>query len=624
MLAISKILIVFIFLALISVVLFICLKIYNTCSYSVPSNELNIQKNNLSNQVNFSNTKLLNNIGEKILISKINSSNEVTYDNVKFLNHIADRILILFKSLNLQNLVIWGHPLHSHTHSYIHEAFFLTGKYLRIPTFWVPQVCYYKNEKVDLGYFPIENSLFITEGQVVDDIPESNTSFYIFHNVTDRVGLKINSTQILNLQVFNKDAIQHGFPVFDMYHRLEIDDRAIYMPWATNLLPHEFFQPVDLQNKENFVNIVGQDGYEDTIHTFVNSCGIPLNRKSGLSYSDAIDHVRNGKCAPSIITKQQKQMKYIPCRTFKNISYGQISVTNSLESYYILHHQAIFDENENILGANFLKTREAFQNNFILCQNLVKAKHTYLNRLEFILQCLQSCKIHILPHQQLNLCCKGETEVFFKFIANKLLISFNNEEDLNCINIIQDGDYLKLHKNNQYILKISQSKSNIINNLEENHVSDKCKFSDLVLRPIFEVDTVSLIDEARIFFGEFDTFDYVNLKYLPNHILGISKIIYLPQKKWNLWIFPQMLQGTIYYVPSFEFYESMNVGFKYSDCYDPYLKHLFFYFDSWEHLKILLENNILPKQKSNITWLKKEMENNIQSWHMLFNFVIEN
>jgi hypothetical protein len=33
-------------------------------------------------------------------------------------------------------IIIWGYPLYSHTHSYIHDAFYKAFKYLNYETYW--------------------------------------------------------------------------------------------------------------------------------------------------------------------------------------------------------------------------------------------------------------------------------------------------------------------------------------------------------------------------------------------------------------------------------------------------------------------------------------------------------
>ncbi len=56
-----------------------------------------------------------------------------------------------------KKIIIWGYPLHSHTHSYIHSAIFDALKYLKYEVYWFDDNNYPKN-------FNWDNSVFITEG----------------------------------------------------------------------------------------------------------------------------------------------------------------------------------------------------------------------------------------------------------------------------------------------------------------------------------------------------------------------------------------------------------------------------------------------------------------------------
>ena len=38
--------------------------------------------------------------------------------------------------MKYSKVIIWGHPLHSHTHSYIHEAYYRAFKYLGYDVYW--------------------------------------------------------------------------------------------------------------------------------------------------------------------------------------------------------------------------------------------------------------------------------------------------------------------------------------------------------------------------------------------------------------------------------------------------------------------------------------------------------
>src|SRR5579872_1560362 len=94
----------------------------------------------------------------------------------KIKNSLLDKILLLFfishclfiqatKHNFFSKVIIWGHPLHSHTHSYIHYGFFRTFQQLGYEVYWVQN----QNELVDID---LHNALFITEGQVDSNIPQ--------------------------------------------------------------------------------------------------------------------------------------------------------------------------------------------------------------------------------------------------------------------------------------------------------------------------------------------------------------------------------------------------------------------------------------------------------------------
>ena len=47
-------------------------------------------------------------------------------------------ITLLEKDLfKFSQIIIWGHKLHSHTHSYIHNAFYIAFKYLKYKVLWL-------------------------------------------------------------------------------------------------------------------------------------------------------------------------------------------------------------------------------------------------------------------------------------------------------------------------------------------------------------------------------------------------------------------------------------------------------------------------------------------------------
>ena len=82
--------------------------------------------------------------------------------------------------MDVNNIIIWGHKLHSHTHSYIHNAFFIAFKKLGYDTHWF-------DDNDDVSNFDFSNSLFITEHQVDNKIPKRDDCLYFIHFVDAKI-----------------------------------------------------------------------------------------------------------------------------------------------------------------------------------------------------------------------------------------------------------------------------------------------------------------------------------------------------------------------------------------------------------------------------------------------------
>ena len=90
--------------------------------------------------------------------------------------------------------------------------------------------------------------------------------------------------------------------------------------------------------------------------------------------------------SPTIQSDLQVNDGYIPCRIFKNISYGKMGYTNSKEVYNLFNNKIIYDSNIKKL---FHKAIEYEQNDYNINEvrnlmNFVRDKHTYINRINYI------------------------------------------------------------------------------------------------------------------------------------------------------------------------------------------------------------------------------------------------
>jgi hypothetical protein len=78
---------------------------------------------------------------------------------------------------------------------------------------------------------------------------------------------------------------------------------------------------------------------------------------------------------------------YIPCRIFKNISYGQLGITNSWSVNDLFGGAIVYDSDIKNL---FYKAQDQRSNKSLVLEQMsyVKTNHTYLNRVAAILSIL--------------------------------------------------------------------------------------------------------------------------------------------------------------------------------------------------------------------------------------------
>lgn len=251
--------------------------------------------------------------------------------------------------ISFEKVVIGGHKLHSHTHSYIHNAFFKAFKHLGHSTFWF-------NKQDNVQNFDFSNSLFLTEGQVDQNIPLREDCFYILHNCELCKNKKLfKKNRCIILQVYTDDVLARlGCVKIEPFIYYDISDRTVYMPWATDLLPHEIdkikseLSVVTKNQDTNWVGTLtgGQFGNIDEINRFLKACrenGINFCHKTAVSMEENIDLIRRSYMASTIVGTWQKEKGYIPCRIFKNISYGQPGITNSRHVYKIFNGKITYN-----------------------------------------------------------------------------------------------------------------------------------------------------------------------------------------------------------------------------------------------------------------------------------------
>lgn len=325
-------------------------------------------------------------------------------------------------SLPFNKVVIWGHKLHSHTHSYIHWGFYRAFKHLGYDTYWF-------DNSDNVKDFDFSNSLFLTEHQVDQKIPIRDDCFYILHNCYllhyERHKKQFKKGRCISLQVYRHEYIDKKAPkiqaqlsktlsngkkyfYYDTNNNIKLDeytyynlkDKIIYMPWATDLLPHEIEQiqknlPQVNNSRKKIINYIGSDITD--LKKFKKAClenNIKFNRlggfnKKNLSMQENINKIQESYLAPAIQRRYQVKQGYIPCRIFKNISYGHIGATNSKTVYELFNKKIIYNSDPYQLFYDMQKKVSNFDiQEQLELMDFVKEKHTYINRIKTLLNFL--------------------------------------------------------------------------------------------------------------------------------------------------------------------------------------------------------------------------------------------
>jgi len=299
-----------------------------------------------------------------------------------------------------KKVIIWGHPLGSHTHSFIHGAFYKAFISMGFDTIWT-------NNNKDLDRFQLEGCLFLTEGQVDSNIPLIKGAYYIIHNCDARkyieAGCKVLIIQVIHGKTY---LITERNEILNKYTILEKNEGVdcLYMCWGTDLLPNEIDPNIAKNNSSGDCVWVGTSGGDSSIFEnwsnldpFFHSCiskGIKINQinpwSNPISYDDNRILVNNSYISPSIQGKWQVSVGYIPCRIFKNISYGHFGYTNSDLVNDIFEGRLVYSENTEELFHLALekKNSPSHIDDLKELMNYVKENHTYVSRIKYIIECL--------------------------------------------------------------------------------------------------------------------------------------------------------------------------------------------------------------------------------------------
>lgn len=321
--------------------------------------------------------------------------------------------------MKYKKVIIWGHPLHSHTHSYVHEAYYRAFKHLGFETYWFHDQDY----PTDFNY---DNCLFIVEGFADKNIPVNTTSCYFvmycpspkkyesagkyveirmgaidFKDHINEYSLDKNKTIKIGPTCYFEPKTKNTIKVKNNYVDYEMNDYdKIYIGWATNLLPHEInFDDAYLPRENNIYfcgSISGQGEWENysNFEPFLKACH---NNNIKFIYNDpwqnplpseqVISLTKKSLLGIDIRSAKYEKHKLLVCRVFKNISYGHLGLTNSRVFHEELDGNCIINSNTEELFYDGIKNINNYKM-ILSAMRLVKENHTFINRIKSYLSIL--------------------------------------------------------------------------------------------------------------------------------------------------------------------------------------------------------------------------------------------
>jgi hypothetical protein len=293
----------------------------------------------------------------------------------------------------MEKVIIWGYKLHSHTHSYVHNGYYKAFKKMGYETYWF-------DDNDDVSGFNFENCIFLTIGTQENRIPLNKTSFYILHHIKDMtkyLEAGINYVNLGNYLSSCDNGISSNHPensVIKMGGECCFWDektRTIYQPWATDLTPDEIDLDSALRYNPdnsviNFIGTIGENVHQ--INQFKSSLpiGKTLNIISRQSDENNILLIRNSLLSFDIRNDWHVECGYLPCRIFKNISYGRLTGTNSLNVKKVFGEHVIYEPNLTLLYDKIMEAEEkANLDDIKAAMDFVKNNHTFINRINNLL-----------------------------------------------------------------------------------------------------------------------------------------------------------------------------------------------------------------------------------------------
>lgn len=232
---------------------------------------------------------------------------------------------------------------------------------------------------------------------------------YVLHNFdgSHPVCMQAPPENVLRLQVWTYDSFGEEW---DKCRQFSKEQKILFQPWGTNLLAEEFMDPICNPGSREaiFVGAVWRElyrppdgspaydlGNEQTINYLrqvFREKGLDLRLLTQISDQENVDAVRAARLAPAVAGGWQVEHGYLPCRCFKNPSYGVLMFTNIPKINELFEDAVVSGNTLPELVSSALKMKGRSYEELVRAQQKIAARYSYRESLESISRALEEIK----------------------------------------------------------------------------------------------------------------------------------------------------------------------------------------------------------------------------------------
>jgi len=294
-------------------------------------------------------------------------------------------------------VVIWGLRRQWHSHRFIHQGFFETFGYLGIPVVWTDFTS--PPDIIEPGDFVVTSNVWGRGTRGESLAPLKAGAYYCFHGFAHsgydgndrRSRHEIERKYALNLEVFLDKAKAAG-DQWDLVTYFDKSSKTLHQPWGTNLPEERFRAPVVSRSPLVFwVGAVWNNALNQGNRAEIDELRAALRLRSlrfvHLKFVPdwvGMAAIRASRVAPAIAGKWQVENNYLPCRMFKNISYGQPGISNVPMFSELYRGCTIPGRSVSELIDNALSLSRSDVIELVDAQQKITRQHTYVQKIRNI------------------------------------------------------------------------------------------------------------------------------------------------------------------------------------------------------------------------------------------------